>query len=93
MDIIRIASVTPTTDLCLRVAFDNGKEVLYDVGEDVDTIPAFLPLRTVADLFEQVQIDASRTCVYWNDEIDLPSDAIYEYGVAVTHIKSYSDVV
>ncbi len=31
-------------------------------------------------LFNQVQLDSSRTCVYWNEDIDLPSDSIYEYG-------------
>lgn len=29
-------------------------------------------------MFEQVQLDESRTCVFWSNEIDLPSDAIYE---------------
>ena len=32
-------------------------------------------------LIEQVQLDESRTCVYWNDYINLPSDTIYEYGM------------
>ena len=40
-------------------------------------------LRDVTGLFQQVQLDKSRTCVYWNDEIDLPSDTIYEYGQRV----------
>lgn len=30
------------------------------------------------------RLPESRTCVYWNSEIDLPSDAIYEYGVPMT---------
>ncbi len=34
-------------------------------------------------LFQQVQLDPSRTCVYWNEDIDLPSDVLYEYGVEV----------
>ena len=33
-------------------------------------------------LFKQVQLDSSRTCVFWNDEIDLASDSIYKYGKA-----------
>jgi len=31
-------------------------------------------------LWKQFSLDESRTCVYWNDRIDLPSDSIYEYG-------------
>ena len=40
-------------------------------------------IKTTHGLFNQVQIDKSRTCVFWNDEIDLPADAIYEYGKPV----------
>ena len=28
--------------------------------------------------FKQAQLDTSRTCVYWNDKIELASDSIYE---------------
>ena len=31
-------------------------------------------------LFNNFQLDPSRTCVYWSDRIDLPSDSILEYG-------------
>lgn len=31
-------------------------------------------------LFNSNQLDESRTCVFWNDEIDLPSDTLLEYG-------------
>ena len=50
--------------------FDDGRDCLYDVAEDIENIKGY----------EQVQLDESRTCVFWNDFIDLPSDAIYEYG-------------
>lgn len=76
----RIKYVEAVDDLRLRVMFDDGRVVLYDVGEDVSTIPSFSILKTVTGLFRQVKLDQSRTCVYWNDEVDLPSDTIYEYG-------------
>lgn len=75
----RISSIEPLPDYVLAVAFDDGKHVLYDVKEDMD-LPGYDQLRTITGLFQHVQLDQSRTCVYWNDEIDLPSDAIYEYG-------------
>ena len=28
-----------------------------------------------------MQLDESRTCVFGNDSIDIPSDTIYEYGM------------
>ncbi len=75
----RISSVKPMPDFMLAVAFDDGRRVLYDVKEDMN-LPGYDQLRAITGLFQQVQLDQSRTCVYWNDEIDLPSDAIYEYG-------------
>ena len=54
---------------------------MYDVMVDIKTLPSFRPLLDVCGLFKQVQLDSSRTCLFWNEEIDLASDCIYEYGV------------
>ena len=78
----RICSIQPLPDYVLSVSFDDGRKVLYDVKDDM-SLPGYSLLREVEGLFQQVQLDRSRTCVFWNDEIDLPSDAIYEYGVPV----------
>lgn len=77
----RIRSVRPMPDYLLSVSFDDGKRVVYDVKDDMN-LPGYGLLREVYGLFEQVQLDTSRTCVFWNDEIDIPSDAIYECGRA-----------
>ena len=84
----RIKHIETLPNLMLYVEFDDGCVVLYDVGEDVREIPAFEPLENVAGLFSQAQLDQSRTCVFWNDKIDLPSDAIYEYGKPVSALPS-----
>ena len=76
----KISSRKPLPDYLLSVAFDDGKRVLYDVKTDM-SLPGYSALRSIAGLFRQAQLDPSRTCVYWNDEIDLPSDAIYEWGI------------
>ena len=78
----RIKSLAAMENFLLAVEFDDGHKVIYDVREDIDTLPTFRALQDVYGLFNQVQLDESRTCVYWNDEIDLASDCIYEYGVA-----------
>ena len=67
----KIKSVTPQKDYTLHVIFDDGKSCC---------IEQYKALVEIAGFFEQVQLDKSRTCVFWNDYIDLPSDAIYEYG-------------
>lgn len=78
----RIRSIKPLPDYMLDVSFDDGKRVIYDVKDDF-SLPGYTALRDVFGLFAQVQVDESRTCVFWNDFIDLPSHAIYEYGRAV----------
>ena len=75
----RISAVSPLPDYCLAVDFDDGKRVVYDVKEDF-ALPGYSALRDVFGLFQQVRLDKSRTVVYWSDELDLPSDAIYQYG-------------
>ena len=77
----RIKTLQPMSDFFLHVVFDDGKDILYDVKEDIQTIESYSDLKNIHGLFQQVKLDPSRTCVYWNDRIDLPSDTIYEYGV------------
>lgn len=67
----------------LEVVFDDGKKCIYNVEEDINQIKSYENLRDIPGLFQQVRLDTSRTCVYWNDRIDLPSDTIYEYGKVV----------
>lgn len=75
----RIKQLSVLPDFMLSVVFDDGRHVIYDVKEDMG-LPGYSLLREVPGLFGQAQLDKSRTCVYWNDEIDLPSDTLYEYG-------------
>ena len=77
----RIKKIAVLPDFVLDVLFDDGRRVRYDVKEDMD-LPGYEALREVPGLFQLVSLDPSRTCVFWNDEIDLPSDTVYEYGVA-----------
>lgn len=79
--IVRIKSVHALKDYKLEVLFDDGKKVEYDMKDDIKELPGYSDLETIRGLWQQVQLDESRTCVYWNDYIDLPSDTIYEYGV------------
>ena len=76
----RIKEVKPLPDYSLSVTFDDGKSVVYDVKDDINQLEDYKDLVTVHGLFNHVQLDESRTCVFWNDWIDLPSDTIYEYG-------------
>lgn len=79
----RIKSVIPVDGYLLRVVFDDNKTCIYDLKEDISILKPFADLKTIPGLFKQVRLDESRTCVYWNDMIDLPSDIIYEYGLQI----------
>jgi len=76
----KITTVIPLENFQLHVIFDDKKEVLYDVTEDIEKLPGYSLLKEIHGLFQQVQLDTSRTCIFWTPEIDLPSDTLYEYG-------------
>lgn len=78
----RIKSIQTLPDFILKVQFEDGKTVQYDVKDDIAHIPAFRNLLTETSLFPNFQLDKSRTCITWNEVIDLPSDSIYEFGVS-----------
>lgn len=82
----RIKHIEPLDDYKLLITFDDGLVVCYDVREDIDAVEDFKSLETVVGLWQQVKLDSSRTCVYWNDRIDIASDTIYEYGKLVISI-------
>jgi len=75
----RIKTIKPMPDYMLMVSFDDGRQVMYDVKEDFN-LPEYSSLKSIHGLFDQVQLDESRTCVFWTSDVDLPSDIIYEYG-------------
>jgi hypothetical protein len=89
----RIKSVKPLEKFMLYVVFDDGKIVHYDVKEDIKTIRDFQDLESIDGLFMQVQLDESRTCIFWNDRIDLPSDAVYEFGKSVEESEPLSEEI
>ena len=82
----RIKHIELLDDYKLLITFDDGLVVCYDVREDIDAVEDFKSLETVVGLWQQVKLDSSRTCVYWNDRIDIASDTIYEYGKLVISI-------
>ena len=84
----KIKNLFPSDDYLLKVTFDDGKTVLYDVKEDIREIPSYMDLFNVKGLFGQVRLDESRTVVSWTDDIDLASDTIYEYGRICEQEKS-----
>lgn len=79
----RISSIEMRENFQIFARFEDGKEVLYDVREDIDAVASFKDLEEIPGLFATGKLDESRTCIEWNEYIDLPSHALYEYGVPV----------
>ena len=77
----RIKSIQPLDNFILLVEFDNGKKVAYDVKDVRKTLADFRVLETEYGLFRNARLDSSRTCVYWTERVDIPSDTILEYGI------------
>ena len=78
----RIKKLSVLDNYILYVEFDDGYKVMYDVKDDIKTLPSFRALVDVYGLFKQAQLDTSLTSVSWNDKIDLASDSIYEWKAA-----------
>ena len=76
----RIKTIQPLKNYKLFVVFESGEKIVFDVGEDIEQIPDFSVLKTEYGMFENLHLDESRTCVYWSDKVDLPSDTLLEYG-------------
>ena len=79
----RIKHFEPIDNWKLLIIFDDGFQVCYDVKDDIDTIECFNSLVTEPNLWSKAKLDTSRTCIYWNEMVDLPSDTLYEYGTPV----------
>ena len=76
----RIKNIQALDNFILLVEFDGGQKVVYDVKDDIRTLTDFRVLETEYGLFRNVQLDSSRTCVFWTERVDIPSDTILEYG-------------
>lgn len=78
--VVRIKKIIALEDFILLVTFDNNRVVEYDMKDDIKTLPGYDDLQNIPGLWQQLRLDNSRTCIFWNDYIDLPSDTLYEYG-------------
>ena len=76
----KIRKVIPEKNYILFVEFEDGRKVIYDVKNDIESLSDFRFLQSKTGLFSKVRIDSSGTCVFWTDRIDLPSDILLEYG-------------
>ena len=59
----RIKKMSVLDDYILFVKFGDGYNVLYDVKDDIKTLPSFRALVDVYGLFKQAQLDKPNLCI------------------------------
>lgn len=77
----KIKSVKPLKNFVLLVLFQNGIEKTYNMRDLYAVFPQFKEFERVAGLFEQVKVDIGGYGIYWNDELDLAAEDIWEGGI------------
>ena len=76
----RVKAVAPISKFSLLVDFEDGSRKIYDTRPLFARWRSFQVLEEVDGLFEQVRVDAGGYGVFWNDDIDLACDELYENG-------------
>ena len=65
----KINCVEALPDYRLSVVFDDGKAVVYDVGEDINQIGEFRLLKQVPHLWEQMKVDGTNSLLFVYDRL------------------------
>jgi len=76
----RPISVKPLNDHELLITFQNNEVKIFDV-KPLLKYPLYKDLNN-SSFFKTVKADGS--CVYWNDDVDLCPDMVYEESRAVS---------
>lgn len=73
----RVKEVVPTDNFELLLTFNTGEKKKFD-AKKLFEYPMYAPLKNIG-FFKLVKAD--NMCVYWNDEIDICPDTLYEQSV------------
>lgn len=84
----KIKAVNPLPDYRLSVQFEEGIIKEYDVKPLFKKWDAFAMFKDHPELFYNVGIDVGGYGVFWNDDIDLSCNELFENGVTV---ETYSE--
>ena len=79
----KVKSVNSLPNYKLSVQFAEGITKIYDVSLLFDKWPAFKCFINAPELFEDVEVDKGGYGVFWNDDLDLSCNELYDNGVTV----------
>ena len=67
-------------DVKVKVSFQDGKIILYDLSRMFSKYPQLEELRNNRELFLSGKLDGLGDGIIWNDELDFSAMSIYECG-------------
>ena len=76
----KVKEVKPLENYILQIIFENGTTKYYDVKQLFNKFVIFQSLQNIQNLFEQVKVDTGGYGIYWNNEIDLSCNELWENG-------------
>ena len=76
----KIKNVEPIENFILYVTFENDVKKYYDLKLIFDKWQEFKLLQNNPVLFSNIKIDVGGYGVYWNEEIDLSCNELWENG-------------
>lgn len=79
----KVKEVSALDKYCLEVIFINNTKKIYDVKRLFSKWPIFNDLKNIKGLFKNVKVDTGGYGVFWNDELDLSSEELWDNGKIV----------
>lgn len=76
----KVESVKSLENYILELVFENKKTKYYDVSKLFEKWEVFKKLKNQKGLFEQVKVDIGGYGIYWDEEIDLSCNELWENG-------------
>ena len=79
----KVKSVEAEDDYILLVTFQNKVKKRYDIKPLFEKWHVFKDLKNIQGLFENVKVDVGGYGIYWNDDIDLSCNELWENGTEI----------
>lgn len=76
----KIKEVKSLENYILEVIFEDNTKKYYDVNPLFSKWEIFNDLRIIDGLFKQVKVDVGGYGIFWNEEIDLSCNELWENG-------------
>lgn len=79
----KIKSVKTKDNLIIIATFMDGTVKEYDISALFSALPQLKELKENKALFHNVKMDVGGYGIFWNDELDLEAETIWEDGIEV----------